>query len=263
MNLFGNYLKEFLEKKGYKLEYAADEIGVSFGLLGHYINGRRSPSYKFLEKFFKAFNINELQQRNIMKMVETDKMPEELKKLKEEKKDINYLSSKDDFFQKLNDPIKMITIPVFCSVAAGIGRIPDIEPIDYISIPEVSGECIAIKVEGDSMEPTFYSGDLIVLKKEVEVSVGEIGVFLNKITGETVVKRLKYKNGVHVLESDNHLFKDIEVKTDEIFCCGKVINIIKKDLRKRVDPLYEMLDKLEPSQRDIIELMVKGLLEKK
>ena len=162
-----------------------------------------------------------------------------------------------------NNVTKLMLIPIFSSVAAGMGYIPEADPIDFLSIPETSGERIGIKVKGDSMEPTFYDGDTVVLKKDVEVSLGEIGVFINKSTGESYVKRLKKKNGVYVLESDNHIFMDIEIKTDEIVSCGKVINVIKKDLKKRVDPLFEMLEKLEPSQRNIIELMVKGLLEKK
>ncbi|MGL5951434.1 MAG: helix-turn-helix domain-containing protein [Cetobacterium sp.] len=82
MSKFSEYLKKFLDEREMKLEYFADKVGVSFGLVGHYTNGRRSPSYKFLEKFFKAFDINEGEQSKIMKMVELDKMPESLRTIK-------------------------------------------------------------------------------------------------------------------------------------------------------------------------------------
>ncbi|MGL6169144.1 MAG: S24 family peptidase, partial [Fusobacteriaceae bacterium] len=124
-------------------------------------------------------------------------------------------------------------------------------------------ECIGAKVSGDSMEQTFYDGDIVILKKEVEVGIGEIGVFQNRNTGEALVKRLKKKNGVYILESDNHLFRDIEIKTDEIVCCGKVISVVKKDLKKRINPLIEKIEMLDPKQQEILEMMINGLLDKK
>ena len=46
--------------------------------------------------------------------------------------------------------------------------------------PKTSGRDIAIKVSGDSMEDTIPDGAIIVVKKDVMVEVGEIGVFLTK-----------------------------------------------------------------------------------
>lgn len=251
MNLFGKYLKNFLDEKNYKLEYAADQIGVSFGLLGHYINGRRSPSYKFLEKFFKSFNIKELEQKKIIELVEFDKMPDDLKKLREKKKKSSILNKAF---------IKLIEIPVYASVSAGCGRIPEREPIDYISLPEVSSDCIAIKVDGESMEPTLSPGDLIVLKKEMEVNIGDIGVFLNKTTGESFVKRLKNRNGNYILESDNSLFSDIEINTDEIYCCGKVINVVKSNLKNKKNQLQEIFDEIPSDKIELAKKLLKTLI---
>lgn len=180
---------------------------------------------------------------------------------------VGYLSESDFGWKEatldLSQTIKLMTIPVYASVAAGVGAIPDAEPVDYISVPETSGDVVSIIVRGDSMEPTFYEGDIVVMKKDVAIEVGDIGVFLNKDTGESIVKRLKHTNGTYVLESDNHIFKDRIINKNEFICCGKVISVVKKDLKKRVDPLYEMLESLEPNQRDIIEAVMKGLLEKK
>ncbi|MGL4862603.1 MAG: LexA family protein, partial [Cetobacterium sp.] len=100
----------------------------------------------------------------------------------------------------------------------------------------------------------------VVLKKDVEVGLGEIGVFLNKTSGESLVKRLKKKNGIFVLESDNHIFRDIEVKSDEICCCGKVINVVKKDLKKRVNPLQDLLDDIPADKLALAEKLLKTLI---
>ncbi|MEG3014894.1 MAG: LexA family transcriptional regulator [Cetobacterium sp.] len=241
-------IKKFRDAKGWSQIELAQKAGVGSGTIGEIESGKRKSSMKTLSKIAAALDLTQEQKLSIeLAFIDKDI---------EIKKDI-------EVFNQFKDPIKMMTIPVFESVAAGIGYIAEAEPIDYINIPEISGECVAIKVNGDSMESTFFSGDLVVLKKDVEVSLGEIGVFLNKSTGEAVVKRLKKKNGVYVLESDNHIFKDIEIKTSEIVCCGKVVNFIKKDLRKKNNPLLEKIESLDPKQQEIIEMMINGLLLKK
>lgn len=246
MSRFSNYLKNKLEEKNLKLEYVSELTDFSFGMIGHYVNARRQPSYKFLNSYFKAFNISTEEQKEVLEMVELDKMPQEMHDLK-------------------NRTMNIRTIPVYSSVSAGLGRIPDSEPIDFISIPDISGDVVAVKVSGNSMEPTFSEGDIVVIKKDVEINIGEVGVFfLNEFEGDGVVKRLKYKNGKHVLESDNPTYDDIEIESEKVITCGKVVNIVKSDLSKRkTDPLMEKLDKLDANQRAMLESMLDGLIGRK
>lgn len=236
-------LKVLREKRGLSMEQLAEKANISKGIIGEIERNKTRSSVKTLNKIALALELTQ----------------EEKNKL-----DAAFLGREikysNEITKQLKEPIKMITIPVYESVAEGIGYIPEATPIDYINIPEISGECVAIKVVGDSMEPTFYSHNLVVLKKEVEVLIGEIGVFLNKYTGEAVVKRLKEKNGVYVLESDNHIFNDIEIKTDEIVCCGKVINVIKKDLKKRENPLQQLLDEIPSDKLELAEKLLKALI---
>lgn len=237
-------LKMLREKKGLSMEQLAEKAKVSKGIIGEIERDKTRSTVKTLNKIADALELTISEKNDLDNAF-----------LQKNTSDINVLS--------IGDPIKMMVIPVFSSVAAGMGYIPDAEPIDFISIPEVSGECIGIRVDGDSMEPTFYNNDIVVIKKDIEVGLGEIGVFLNKHSGESLVKRLKKRNGVFILESDNHIFKDIEIKSDEICCCGKVINVVKKDLKKRVNPLIEKIEMLDPKQQEILEMMINGLIDKK
>ncbi|MGL5709563.1 MAG: LexA family protein [Cetobacterium sp.] len=239
-------LKVLREKRGLSMEQLAEKAKVSKGIIGEIERNKTRSSVKTLNKIADALELRYSERTDL----------ENAFLGKDIDKTITIASS-------LKDPVKMMSVPVFSSVAAGLGFIPDCDPIDYITIPETSGDCIGAKVAGDSMEPTFYDGDIVILKKEVEVGIGEIGVFQNRNTGEALVKRLKKKNGVYILESDNHLFKDIEIKTDEIVCCGKVISVVKKDLKKRVNPLIEKIESLDPKQQEILEMMINGLLDKK
>lgn len=75
----------------------------------------------------------------------------------------------------------------------------------------------AVRVSGDSMEPTFYDGD-IVLVKRTEIEVGDIGIFV--INGESYIK----ERGNGVLFSHNKKYKEIRINgNDSQFSVGKVI----------------------------------------
>lgn len=235
-------LKILREKRGLSMEQLAEKAKVSKGIIGEIERNKTRSSVKTLNKIAEALELTPIE------------------KTKLDDAFLGRETKKDYIVEQLKEPIKMMVIPVYSSVAAGMGYIPDAEPVDFITIPETSGECIGIKVQGDSMEPTFYNGDIVVLKKEHEVELSEIGVFINKSTGESLVKRLKKKNGVFVLESDNHIFRDIEIKSDEICCCGKVVNVVKKDLRKRVNPLQELIDDIPADKIALAEKLLKTLI---
>lgn len=239
----GSVIKKRREELNYSTNYIEIHTGINKADLSRIENGKKkkiNPIY--LKELSKVLKLNQIELFAMAGFI-----------------DLDYMEAQEINIDQL-DPIEMMVIPIFSSVAAGMGYIPDAEPIDFITIPTTTGECVGIKVSGDSMEPTFFNQDIIVLKKEVEVGLGEIGVFLDKTSGESLVKRLKKKNGVFVLESDNHIFKDIEIKTDEIVCCGKVINVIKKDLKKRENPLQQLLDKIPGDKLELAEKLLKTLI---
>ncbi len=78
---FGVFLKKYLEKHEYKLEAFADRVGYSFGLISHYINGRRNPSYKFIKTFFDKFPLSQEEKLKVLEILKKDKLPEEIMQL--------------------------------------------------------------------------------------------------------------------------------------------------------------------------------------
>lgn len=73
-----------------------------------------------------------------------------------------------------------------------------------------------IGVSGDSMEPTFYDGDIVYVKKATELNIGDIGIF-------------QKDSGIYIKEVGNgellsHNAKYSPMKSDMGFLClGKVI----------------------------------------
>lgn len=244
------YIEDFMQKYDYKLEYLADMTGASVAAIGHYKKGHRTPKDDFIERFIEVFNLNKEEQNKLKLAVALDRTPEIIKKQLNNQKN------------KIIDT-EIMTIPVFASVSAGLGCDINSEPIDYITIPKIKGDIIAIEVSGDSMEDTISDGATVVVKKDTQVELGEIGVFLTRNIdySEGFVKRLRHKNGTYVLESDNSAYDDIIINTDEIVACGKVIKIVNDTVERKRDPLYKYIDKIEPEKRKLAEKMLKALID--
>jgi phage repressor protein C with HTH and peptisase S24 domain len=245
---FSKFLEEFLRKNQFTLDYVAEMTDSSFSSIGHYKRGTRIPSEDFIEKFLKAFNFSEREKKEIRYMASLDRSPKLIKDLlNKENEDVIAL---DD-----NIIIEMMSIPFFSCASAGAGYITEQEPEEYIEVPKMDGNIIGVKVSGDSMEKTLYDGDVALIDKSKDVNVGDIGVFIiNKETGEAVIKRLAYKNGEYILESDNVYYKKLTIDTDDIEVCGKVVKILKGNTKKRRDPFLELFNSLDPdSQRDLLE----------
>lgn len=80
---------------------------------------------------------------------------------------------------------------------------------------------LVIAVRGHSMEPTYYDGDKLLVKKQSELNIGDIGVFI--INGESFVKEL----GKDRLISHNKQYQDIHCNDyDKMVTVGKVIGVI-------------------------------------
>lgn len=78
-----------------------------------------------------------------------------------------------------------------------------------------------IEVDGQSMEPMIEDGDIILIRQQPSVDVGEIGLFT--VNDKGYVK----KQGTDRLISINKKFEDIiPGEFDTVFCRGKVIGVL-------------------------------------
>lgn len=93
-----------------------------------------------------------------------------------------------------------------------------------ISNSETRKADIGITVSGDSMEPLYYDGDVLLVRKQPDINIGEIGVFIKD--GQGYVK----KKGEDRLISLNKLRPDIyPSEFGEICCFGKVIGKLEPE----------------------------------
>lgn len=113
------------------------------------------------------------------------------------------------------------------SASAGTGIELGEESYETIAVKasEITRQAdFAVRVSGDSMQPTFYDGDIILVESMPQINIGDIGVFI--VAGDGFVKEL----GKGKLISHNEKYPDIYLKHyDMILCSGKVIGVLDED----------------------------------
>lgn len=111
-------------------------------------------------------------------------------------------------------------------VSAGTGVfLTDTESVD-IKIPDTPGTAsadFALRIKGNSMEPKYRDGDVLLVEECDAVEYGELGIFI--LDGDGYFK----KYGGDRLISLNPEYSDILLKNfDDVSCCGRVVGKLKR-----------------------------------
>lgn len=237
---FGTRLKARREQLGITQPQLAEMLGVSKGAIGNYETDANSPKATILFKVFDVLkcDANYLFQdemgNNYPMKVSYDEY-ESIKKYRNlddhGKELVNYTLDKEteriEKYGKLGEASRPITaFPMrlisyyFKNASAGTGQLvidnlPD-KDIEIPDKPEYRNVSYAIGVNGSSMEPVFYDGDILLVEATREIEVGDIGIF--QINDECFVKKLGEKE----LISLNKDYKNIPLD-ETAATLGKVI----------------------------------------
>lgn len=111
-------------------------------------------------------------------------------------------------------------------VSAGTGVYLDDTEADTITVTDTERTRtadFALRISGDSMEPRFHDGDVVLVEDTDSVEVGELGIFV--LDGNGYFK----KYGGDRLISLNPDYADILLRGyTEMVCCGRVVGRLKK-----------------------------------
>lgn len=111
-------------------------------------------------------------------------------------------------------------------VSAGPGVYLDDESAEQISIPlneKTDSVSFALRISGNSMEPKYHDGDIVLVENAESVNVGELGIFI--LDGNGYFK----KYGGDRLISLNEDYGDILLRDYvESVCCGRVVGKLKR-----------------------------------
>ncbi len=143
---------------------------------------------------------------------------------------VDYLIEKEyvrSLGHRYKNKVKMLKLNCYTlSASAGTGTFLDSEIYDEIVVPETEESLNAdfvVIVSGNSMEPTYHSGDKVFVEKCDAINAGEVGIFV--VNGEGYIKQ----SGDCELISHNEKYKPIRIgENDSVYCCGRVIGIVEE-----------------------------------
>lgn len=142
--------------------------------------------------------------------------------------DVNYLISVVDPDQMVelnsnSDPTippgfeplpKMVSVPRVGAIACGEPILAEQNIEDYDRIPEDWRADFTLVCEGDSMEPRIKDGDVVAIRKQLEVETGEIAAV--RIEDNATLKRVYRYPDRLVLQPENPAFPPIVLVGEEI-----------------------------------------------
>ena len=177
------------EKRMTKTELAR-LTDINIGHLTHIEKGERNPSHKALRNICKALDIPYQQL-----MYTYDKTVNEDQE--------NY------------DVISHISYNKLLAIDS-IGG--------FIDCPsDVPSSAIALKVNDESMEPTFSKGSYVFVEFNTPLNNKDYGLF--SINGTVVLRKFSAKKDKITLKADNKNFEDITIKdSDDFYIVGKILS---------------------------------------
>jgi len=200
----GRRIKLFLKDKYGKIKIGAEKIGVLEQTLQIYFTGRAAPGSEFLRK------------------------------IAELGADINYILTGKHAIRIEDEKRKGgYDYPLVSRLSAG----KMIEFFDTGNTEMVGfnyykkNGCMALLVNGDSMNPTIENGDIVLVDSDANINEGCI-VAARLRGGEQLIKRFRrLPEGLIQLDSDNFLYDPITIKADELEIMMPVVRI-QRDIYK-------------------------------
>ncbi len=182
------------------------KLGIAPSTVGMYERGQREPDFETLEKIANYFSVN-----------------------------MNTLLGKEAAFDENRGSVVGVKIPVLGKVAAGIPITAVENILDYEEINSetaASGDYVALRIEGSSMEPRMYDGDVVIVRLQSTVEHGEVAVVM--VDGsEATVKKVQFLSNGILLQPFNPSFEPLfyskeEVEKLPVRIFGKVVECRQK-----------------------------------
>ncbi len=216
------------------------DINMSKSTLSQYVSGKQSPDQKHLFLLSKTLDVSEpwlmgydvpMQRKDNSESNENNviKLTDIYTQLTDHRqhKVVNYASAQ---LKAQENQVNERTHIVYLDgvVSAGYGEYlvdehKEREPVEVHG--KVPHHDIAVKVNGDSMEPTFTDGQILYVRKLTDPCLLRNGQFvIARIDDETFVKKFHKEKDQVKLISLNPNYKDIVIKPEDDFAViGTVI----------------------------------------
>lgn len=218
MDTTAKRLREAMELCGFKQSDLVEKTGISKGALSSYLSGRYVPKQTNIYLLSEALDVSEAWLMGADVSMERP-APD----------------SKQDAISYNSVSKASVSIPVLGRVAAGIPLAAITDIVDTEEITEDlsrTGDFFALSIHGDSMEPKFSEGDVVIVRQQDDAESGDIVIAM--VNGDDAVcKRLrKYRDGIELISTNpsyQPLFFDLEeCQSKSVRILGKVVELRAK-----------------------------------
>lgn len=207
----------------YELDYAGI-LAEAYGLSVQGEDFKIRPSEIEVAKKYRFISTHSPEGVSVVDTV-LDRECEIAKKLKKQKEQLEKVQNVDMEVSEEVVPFRIISYYQKLA-SAGNGQVVfDDGVTDRIEIPDIpkyKRVSYAIGVNGRSMEPLYYDGDILLIEPTCQVEIGEIGIFI--VDGEAFVKKLG--NGELISLNKGH--GNITL-TEYSNCMGRVVDKLQND----------------------------------
>ncbi|EUL01579.1 LexA family transcriptional regulator, partial [Staphylococcus aureus] len=222
MNSFKDRLKQIMSERKISQSELSRRTGIGRNSISDYLNGKYEAKQDKVFELAKALNVNEawlmgfdisknrkIENNDITSIYSKLTPPRQSNVLKYATNQLEEQNNDSDNLVDFNSYIQEKSeVDIYGCASAGIGERLYNEPISKEFVRGyVPAHDIALKVNGDSMEPLFKNGQIIFIEKSHTIKDGQIGVFI--INGDAYVKKVYVEDNRLTLVSLNKKYKDL------------------------------------------------------
>jgi repressor LexA len=252
---FGHNLIALREQRNISRKELAQALGIPYTTLRNYETEQREPGHKLLIEIAQMFNVSiDFLVGNVVSKENAPSISDEAKDIAKRYDELDkwgkttvkaVINTEHERVSTETAPEPQISttriIPLYLSPAAA-GYTSPIFGEDYedYEVPASADADYAVRIDGDSMEPYIKDKSIVLVKKTVDLKIGDVGIF--SVDNDMYCKQYCQDHiGNVYLFSLNRKRKDADITIwnnsgQTLWCFGKVL------MKKRV-PL--------PTGRDI------------
>ncbi|HCW7155395.1 XRE family transcriptional regulator, partial [Staphylococcus aureus] len=224
-------IRKFLNDSNMSQKKLAELINIKPSTLSDYLNLRSNPSHGVIQRIADVFEVGKSDidttykdDNDITSIYNKLTPPRQENVLNYANEQLEEQNSKGDNVVDINS-YKQEKTPVNVNgcVSAGVGeRLHDETLFTEMVKGPIPTHDLALKVNGDSMEPMFKDGEIIFVEKTHNIKNGQIGIFI--IEEEAYVKKVFVEDDRLTLVSLNKDYDDLHFyRNKSVRLIGKVI----------------------------------------
>ncbi|WP_353458899.1 S24 family peptidase [Staphylococcus aureus] len=224
-------IRKFLNDSNMSQKKLAELINIKPSTLSDYLNLRSNPSHGVIQRIADVFEVGKSDidttykdDNDITSIYNKLTPPRQENVLNYANEQLDEQNTKGDNIVDINSyKQEKIEVNVNGCVSAGVGeRLHDETLFTEMVKAPIPPHDLALKVNGDSMEPMFKDGEIIFVEKTHNIKNGQIGIFI--IEEEAYVKKVFVEDDRLTLVSLNKEYDDLHFyRNESVRLIGKVI----------------------------------------